>query len=117
MCKMLFFMLAIMVTPALRAQSSDEREPFLTKSFSNGTIQQVNSETQGGNITVTAVAASQAHVEMYVWPNEGSDRQMPSKAEIQKQLDELYTIDISLTGVSSRPLPKARIILCIGQMP
>jgi hypothetical protein len=95
---MLFFMLAIMVTPALRAQSSDEREPFLTKSFSNGTIQQVNSETQGGNITVTAVAASQAHVEMYVWPNGGSDRQMPSKAEIQKQLDELYTIDISLTG-------------------
>jgi DUF4097 and DUF4098 domain-containing protein YvlB len=108
MHKLLIFLVVTLSGLTLEAQSSYEREPFLTKSFPNSPIQQVKSETQGGNITVTAVAASQARVEMFVWPNGRSENRMISKTDLQKKLDELYSIDISFSGGKLTAVAKAK---------
>jgi DUF4097 and DUF4098 domain-containing protein YvlB len=78
------------------AQKADEA-PYMTKSFANTSIRNVESETSGGNITVASVPASELRVEVFVWPSNWSDRQTTSKQEIESRLAD-YDINVSVNG-------------------
>ena len=78
------------------AQSGSSKDPYLTKSFKDVSFKKINAETSHGNITVSIVPASDAKVEVYVNPTNDNDRL--TKEEIQKKLDEYYSIDISVSG-------------------
>jgi DUF4097 and DUF4098 domain-containing protein YvlB len=75
--------------------NAQNREPFLTKSFSNSSVKSVVVETTGGNISVTGENKSDARVEVYVHKNNNRDNDL-SKDEIQKRLDEDYNLNISV---------------------
>jgi hypothetical protein len=81
---------------ALQAQHFDSHDLYTTKSFSGSSPKKINSLTSHGNISVSEVPATQTRVEVYVRSN-SSDQDL-SKEEIQKRLDEYYTLDISLSG-------------------
>jgi DUF4097 and DUF4098 domain-containing protein YvlB len=76
------------------AQSSSET-PYLTKSFSGGSIRDAEVETSGGGIQVTGVDPSQARVEVFVSAN---GMHSLSAGEIKERLEKYYTVVISLDG-------------------
>ena len=51
------------------AQNRNDREPFLTKSFSKESIKNVEVETSGGSIYVAGDGGSQSRVEVYIHQN------------------------------------------------
>lgn len=71
--------------------------PYMTKPFGNTSIKKVESETSGGNITISSVAASEAKVEVYIWPSNYSDRDKVSKEEIEKRLED-YDLKVAVNG-------------------
>jgi DUF4097 and DUF4098 domain-containing protein YvlB len=75
-----------------RAQESS-KEPYMVKSLSSESIQQVKAETTGGNISVTG-ADAQARIEVYVWPGNSRDRNL-SKEDIKKRLEEDYDLTVT----------------------
>ena len=81
--------------------------PFLTKSFANESIKNVESTTSGGNITVAAVAAGQAKIEVFVWPSNRKNSSL-SKDEIQKKLDEDYDLTISTANGKLTAIAKSK---------
>jgi hypothetical protein len=93
----LFFLLLISFSIASRAQDKNE-VPYLTKTFANESIKNVEAETSGGSITVMGVAAGQARVEVFVRPNDGRNSNSLSKEEIQKRLDEDYKLTVSVAN-------------------
>ncbi len=80
----------------LRAQNSESEYLYTTKSFNNASPKNINAGTSHGNISVSVVPASETRVEVYV-RNSNSNLEL-SKQEIQKKLDEYYTLEISLSG-------------------
>jgi len=72
------------------------KEPYMTKSLAGQTIKNVEVETSGGSIDVKGGTGADARVEVYVWPNNYQKGDNISKEEIQKRLDEYYTITISV---------------------
>jgi hypothetical protein len=79
----------------ISAQNSQNKEPFLTKSFAASSIKNVTVETTGGNISVSGDSKADARVEVYVRGNNSKDNDL-SKDEIQKKLDEDYDLNISV---------------------
>src|SRR3989337_610293 len=75
---------AVLISVAVQAQVRD-KDPFITKSFSNETINEVYARTSGGSISVTG--GEQARVEDYIQGNNGRTL---SKEEIKQRLDEDY---------------------------
>ncbi|HZE84618.1 MAG TPA: DUF4097 family beta strand repeat-containing protein [Puia sp.] len=75
---------------------SGHTPPFLVKSLTGASIRQVNVETTGGNITVMGSTDAEARVEVYIWGNNNNEDL--SKAEIQKRLDEMYELNVTVTG-------------------
>jgi hypothetical protein len=90
------------------AQSNSERIPFLTKTLSKETFQKAAVETTGGNIMVTGVPASEARLEVYVFPSNDNQREM-SKDEIQKRLDEYYDLNISVSDNKLTAIAKPKV--------
>jgi len=87
--------LSAIVLAALTGKSqSGNKTPFMTKEFP-GSIKEVESKTSGGNITVAGGAAT-SKVEVFVTPNNGRDNL--SKEELQRRLDEDFTLTVSETG-------------------
>ena len=80
----------------LRAQNFESDNLFTTKSFKDASLKKVMATTSHGDISVSEVPASQTRVEVYI--HSGNSNQHLSKQEIQKKLDEYYTLDISLSG-------------------
>ncbi|MHA4806519.1 DUF4097 family beta strand repeat-containing protein [Flavitalea flava] len=97
MKKMIFFaVFTCLQTLAGKAQSgSGGTPPYLLKSLSGESINKVDLETTGGNISIVGVAAAEARLEVYIWGN--NDRDLP-KEEIQKRLSERYEFNISVAG-------------------
>lgn len=91
------FFIAVIALQAfcINAQNRQDREPFLTKSFSSPSVKSVDVETTGGNISVTGESKSDARVEVYIHKNNSRDNDL-SKDEIQKRLDEDYNLNISV---------------------
>ena len=81
---------------ALQAQNSDSDHLYTTKSFKDASPKKIIAGTSHGNISVSVVPASQTRVEVYV--RSSNSNQELSKQEIQKKLDEYYTLEISLSG-------------------
>ncbi len=81
---------------ALRAQNSESDYLYTTKSFRDASPKKIIAGTSHGNISVSDMPSSQTRVEVYV-RNSNSDQKL-SKQEIQKRLDEYYTLEISLSG-------------------
>ena len=93
MKKISLILLVSIIGSTIMAQ---ERPAFLTKSLSAETVKQVEVETSGGNISVESVPASQARVEVFIWPSGKNKNATVSKDDIQKRLDELYDVKISV---------------------
>jgi len=83
---------AMFCSLVLKAQT--DKQPYLTKSLSGQNINNAKLEASGGSISVTGVNESEARLEVFVTPNNNEDL---SKEEIQKRLDEYYTMDISIS--------------------
>ena len=81
----------------LRAQHNEADYLYTTKSFKDASPGKIMAVTSHGNISVSVVPASQTRVEVYVHSNNNYN-QILSKQEIQKRLDEYYTLDISLSA-------------------
>jgi DUF4097 and DUF4098 domain-containing protein YvlB len=81
---------------ALQAQNSESDHLYTTKSFKNASPKKIIAGTSHGNISISDVPASETRVEVYV--RSGNSNQELSKQEIQKKLDEYYSLEISLSG-------------------
>jgi hypothetical protein len=81
---------------AVQAQHSESDYLYTTKSFRDASPKKINAGTSHGNISVSNVPASQTRVEVYIHPS--NSNQELSKQEIQKKLDECYSLEISLSG-------------------
>jgi len=90
----------------LVSAQNNNQEPYLSKSFTNAAIKNVNVKTSGGSIAVTGGNAADAHVEVYINPNNGNGETL-SKAEISKRLED-YTLDVSLNGTELEVMAKPK---------
>jgi len=95
MKKYLFLFAIACQVYAVKAQNSSET-PYINKSLSSDDIQSVEAHTQGGSILVKGGSAADAHIEVYVWGNNSNDNL--SKDEIQKRLNDDYTLDVSVSN-------------------
>jgi len=106
-----YLLIAVIALQAfiINAQNKSDREPFLTKSFSNASIKNVVVETTGGNISVTGESKADTRIEVYVQQN-NHDVNNLSKDEIQKRLDEDYVLNISADNgkLTATAKPKER---------
>lgn len=85
---LLFCGLLILTVTAQPGRSS----AYIQKSLSGLSIQSVNAETSGGNISVTGVPDAEARLEVYVRGNRGEDL---NNEEIKRRLDEQFDLTIS----------------------
>lgn len=90
---------------AANAQSG-HTPPFLVRSLASESLQEINAQTTGGNISVTGVSAADARLEVYIRGN-NNDEDLP-KAEIQRRLDELYELTISVSNNKLTAIAKPR---------
>ena len=103
MKKMFLFFSIICSAIVVMAQDS---EPFLTKPLNKELIKLVKAETSGGGITVTAVNASEARVEVYIRPNNSITGL--SKEAIQVRLNENYDLNIGVDGNTLSAIAKPK---------
>lgn len=96
MKKLVLFLVIVAHACIAKAQVNSDNEPFLTKSLSSESINNVEVQTSGGSISVTAVNAADARIEVFIRGNNGVINL--SKAEIQKRLDEGYDLKITVTN-------------------
>jgi DUF4097 and DUF4098 domain-containing protein YvlB len=80
----------------LQAQNSESDYLYITKTFKDASPKKIIAGTSHGNISVSDVPASQTRVEVYI--HSSNSNQELSKQEIQKKLDEYFTLEISLSG-------------------
>jgi hypothetical protein len=92
MKKMLTLFVALTVWTASLAQDS----PYMTKSLSNETVNDVYARTSGGGIAVSGVGVSETRVEVYITAN--NNRNALSKDEIKRKLEEDYNLTVSVSG-------------------
>jgi hypothetical protein len=92
MKKVFFISATICCSLVLKAQT--DQQPYITKPLADQNISSARMEGSGGSISVTGVNASEARLEVFVTPNNNENL---SKEEIQKRLDEYYTMDISIS--------------------
>jgi len=96
---------AVLISVAVQAQFRD-KDPFITKSFSNETINEVYARTSGGSIFIKGGNA-QARVEVYIQGNNGNDL---SKDEIKQRLENDYkfilTVDNGELKITAEPKDK-----------
>lgn len=85
------------------AMAQTDKEPYLVKSLSKEAIKEVEAKTSGGSISVTG--ASDARIEVYVSAN--NDRTL-SKEEIKQRLEELYDLNIAVSGNKLTAVAKAK---------
>jgi len=92
--KTIFFFLA-MTCCGLAVKAQTDKQPYLTKSLAGENISSAKLEASGGSISVTGVNASEARLDVFVTPNNNENL---SKEEIQKRLDEYFTLSISVNN-------------------
>ena len=93
MKKMLTLFIALTVWTASLAQESSS--PYMTKSLSNETVNDVYARTSGGGILVSGVSVSETRVEVYITGN--NNRSTLSKEEIKEKLED-YNLTVSVAG-------------------
>jgi len=93
MKKYILFLSLLSVTLVTKAQN--DKEPYITKSLSSESIQQVMAQTSGGSITVAGVS-TEAKIEVYV--NGNNSITGLSREEIKSRLEEYYTLSVSVSN-------------------
>jgi hypothetical protein len=88
-----YLLLFAMICCSLAIKAQSDKQPYLIKSLSGQSISSAKIDASGGSITVMGVNGSEARLEVFVMPN---NNETLSKEEIQKRLDEYYTMDISV---------------------
>ena len=88
-----FLMIAFFLN-AIQLLAQTKEQPFLTRSLQNQSVRDVKIETAGGGITVEGITSGEPRLEMYVRSNNKVNTL--SKEEIQKRLDEDYSIDVNV---------------------
>ncbi len=78
-----------------KAQAYNSEEPYLTKSFANATVKNVEVSTSGGSISVAGANPSETRVEVYI--NGNNDRKLTHE-EIQQILDQYYDFSVAQNG-------------------
>ena len=96
MKKYLSFLLLAALQFCVKAQFNSDKEPFMTKSLSKENVNNVEARTSGGSISVSAANASEARIEVYVSGN--NNKNNLSKEEIQKRLNDMYDLNISVAN-------------------
>jgi hypothetical protein len=96
MKKYFLFLLLAAFQLSVRAQFKSDKEALITKSLSKESVKNVEVQTSGGSISVDGVAASEARIEVYVSPN--NNKNDLSKEEIQRRLNEMYDLSISIAN-------------------
>ncbi len=108
MKKNLFLLLAVSVFYlSLKAQAIINEEPYITKSFANAAVKNVEVSTSGGSILVAGSNPADIRVEVYIHGNNG--RKL-SRDEIQQILNESYELTVALNDdkIVAIAKPKAR---------
>ncbi len=82
--------------------NNNQKDPYMTKKFPASSIKEVEVATAGGSITINGDASSEAVVEVYL----SQDKR--SSEEIQKYLDENYTIEIKVENGKLYAIAKAK---------
>ena len=93
MKKIANILFVILLTVAIHVQSQD-REPYITKSFSSEAVKEVYARTSGGSVDV-AGGSNQARVEVFIQGNNGRSL---SKEDIKERLEEDYKLEIAVVG-------------------
>lgn len=106
MKKIFKLILFVFLGVAVQAQVKEKDEPFLTKSLSAESIQEIFSRTSGGSISVTGVGAGEARIEVFVYPS--GNRTALSKEEIRKKLDEDYELTVSVEHAKLTAIAKEK---------
>jgi hypothetical protein len=99
-------MLFLFFTGLVSIAQAQTKDPYLVKSLSSEAVKAVDVQTSGGSISVTGAEASQARVEVFVTGNNGKNDL--SKEEIKQRLDELYTLDIAVSGGKLTAIAKSK---------
>jgi hypothetical protein len=86
-------LVVLLLSVTIYAQGQD-REPYLTKSFSNESIREVYARTSGGSVSVEG-GGSQARVEVFIQGNNGRSL---SKEQIKERLEEDYELEIAFVS-------------------
>jgi hypothetical protein len=94
---------AVLFCIAVNVQSQN-RDPQITKTFANETINKVFSRTSGGSITVEG-GVSPARVEVFIKGNNGRDLSMD---EIKERIQEDYDLEIKVEGNELRVTAEPR---------
>jgi len=96
MKKFLFLLAFLSQVCFVVAQNKFDKEPYLTKSLSGESIKSIEAKTSGGSISVTGGSSSDARIEVYVSPSNSNSSM--SKEELKQRLDELYSLDVSVSN-------------------
>jgi hypothetical protein len=91
----LLLMLSMICSLTAIAQSNDDK-PYVSKNFTNSSLNALAVETSGGSITVSGESASGFKVDMFVRPNNWNGKEL-SKEEIEDRLED-YDIFIGTEG-------------------
>lgn len=98
---------AMLVSFQVIAQNKWDKEPFMTKSFNSGSFSSTKVETSGGNIAVTGIDGSESKVEVYIRSSNGKNEL--TKEEIQQRLNEMYDLDVSVSGSKLTAIAKSKV--------
>jgi hypothetical protein len=94
---------AVLLTTTVWAQDRD-REPYITKTFSNESIKEVLAETSGGSISVEG-GSDKARIEVYIQGNNGRNL---SKDEIEERIAEDYELSIGVSNGELRAIAEPK---------
>jgi len=110
MKKLLFHLMLAGLTISAYAQIRTGEEPYLTKSFANASIKDVDVKTSGGSISVEGVNAAEVRVEVFI--NSNHLHRSLSKEEIKRRLDKSYDLNVSFSNntITAIAKPKERNI-------
>jgi hypothetical protein len=95
MKKYFFLFLLANICLAVNAQTTSDKEPYLTKSLSGESVNNVKVETSGGNISVFGVNPSESRVEVFVSQNSNRLKSL-SADELKTKVNEDYDLDVSV---------------------
>jgi preprotein translocase subunit YajC len=85
------------ITAASCFVNAQNKEPYMTKSFSGESVKGTEVQTSGGSISVTGVnSVAETKVEVYVLPN-GNKNEL-SKAEIDQRLKDMYDLSVTVNN-------------------
>lgn len=94
MKKSLLFLALAFTFSFVKAQFNATKDPFMTKSLTGQTIKNVEVETSGGSIEIIGGSGGNNHLDVFVSANNSRNGESYSKEELQKRLDEYYTLTI-----------------------